>query len=181
MLSKLQFDLDEQNIPIIGFRRSSVFDDVRDKMANRFFENVDGRFPLLSLKYSTSSPRHNTINEEKYSHGEITPVSENEVLGILSGELSFDSEIKFNGEESEEIILAIEESEDPRTKVFDYVRDKLKITDFKELLKLSQLIGYKMGTTPFCNYGYESGIPIDISIDGHLIVKCYPAKPISEE
>ncbi len=158
MHSKLQFDIDEQNKAVISFKKSSDTEDVRDKMAKRFFESVDHN-SFLRLEYDHTEPAYEPgtgiLRSTKLTCGTLFPVTEHEILGYLSQEINPHKELSGDNIAGTYETIAVEEGEDPRIKIFEFIKEKANITDFHTLLKLSQLIGYKMGTTPFHNYGYD--------------------------
>lgn len=55
MRSKIKFDIDEQGSPVISGTIDRTSDDVRDKLANRFFESQKGRHLMLYVQDSDSN------------------------------------------------------------------------------------------------------------------------------
>ena len=166
MYSKLQFDFDEQNTPVISFRKSGDLEDVRDKMAARFFEGVSNDLPFLVLEYDQDSL------DWKDPRGKISAISEEQVLKILSSDMHLRF-VKDSGN-TKEFTIALESDEDPRLRVFNEIIEEGKVKDFKEVLKISQAIGFILGTTPFHNAGWESKFSFNLRVDGRpWLINCF--------
>jgi len=72
MQSKLKFDIDSFNEAIIRFETSNDNEDLRDRVASRFFDKLGGWSSFCRVTFYPQSPRA----------GEITPVTPDELIAL---------------------------------------------------------------------------------------------------
>lgn len=77
MKSKLKFDLTEENLPCIYFEVDNTSDDLRDKVASKFFEELGGNSMWLNVTFRSELDHNGKFITRK---GIITPISRVEIV-----------------------------------------------------------------------------------------------------